>query len=288
MARIGLPIVLTFAIASTAAAQSASPVLLRGPSVSQTQIAFSCGGDIWTVSREGGDGEETHRRDRDRDRSAFSPDGTQIAFTGEYDGNVDVYVVPAAGGVPRRLTCHPGADAAVGWTPDGKRVLFSSSRRRAIRTASRLFTVPAEGGFPTEVPLPIGRSRRRISPDGRSLAYVPDPQWQPAWKRYRGGRPRRIWIADARRFAASSQRSARRIPTTSIPCGSATRLFPLRPQRAQSRCSPTTSRQSRCAKDRQERRTRLQVRVAGPGAIVYEQFGSLHLYDLEFRAPSAS
>ena len=120
----------------------------------------------------------------------------------EYDGNVDVFVMPAEGGVPRRLTYHPGQDDAVGWTPDGKRVLFVSNR--AIpNDGARLYTLPAEGGgLPDELPLPIALEGT-YSADGSHLAYVPLFQWQEAWKRYRGGQTTQDLDRRSGRFAAS-------------------------------------------------------------------------------------
>jgi len=116
----------------------------------------------------------------------FSPDGREIAFTGSYDGNSDVYVIPATGGTPRRLTYHPSPDLAIGWTRDGQQVLFTSVRNSASRS-SQLFTVPRDGGFPTQLPLPIA-AEGSYSPDGKELAYVPLDHAFEIWKRYRGGR----------------------------------------------------------------------------------------------------
>ena len=117
---------------AAAATQSPDSLLLRGPSVSQTQICFEYANDLWIVNRQGGQATRLTTGVGREFNPHFSPDGTQIAFSGEYDGNVDVYVVPASGGVPRRLTYHPGLDVAIGWTPDGKRVLFNS-RRDSLR-----------------------------------------------------------------------------------------------------------------------------------------------------------
>src|ERR1044072_9613333 len=109
-------------------AQTNAPLLLQKPTISRTQIAFAYAGDLWTVSREGGSADRLPTGTGTETDPIFSPDGNWIAFTGEYEGNVDVYVVAATGGVPRRLTYHPGPDVVLGWTPDGKQVLFRSPR----------------------------------------------------------------------------------------------------------------------------------------------------------------
>src|ERR1700719_109821 len=103
------------------------PLLVHSPTLSRTQIVFGYGGYLWTVPREGGEARQLTTAG-DEAFPVFSPDGNWIAFTGQYDGNVDVFVMPAEGGEPRRLTWQPGQDGAVGWTPDSKRVLFVSDR----------------------------------------------------------------------------------------------------------------------------------------------------------------
>src|SRR5215467_9647996 len=148
-----------------------SPILLRSPGVSKTRIAFSYGGDLWIVDRDGGEARHLTSDIGIETDPYFSPDGSMIAFTGEYDGNEDVYVVPVAGGIPKRLTTHPGRDQVVGWTRDGKRILFRSTRNSWSRF-NRLFTVSVDGGLPEEVPLPMGEDGS-YSPDGSHLAYVP-------------------------------------------------------------------------------------------------------------------
>src|ERR1043165_7720463 len=181
-------------LAIAATAQS-KPLLMRNPTLSQTHIAFSYAGDLWTVSRDGGEATRLTNSPGTETNPMFSPDGRWIAFTGEYDGNVDVYILAATGGVPRRLTYHPGQDSAVGWTPDGKQVVFVSGRDSESGRYARLFTMAIDGVFPTPLPLPMG-FESSYSPDGSHLAYVPLPHGFDAWKRYRGGMATPIWIAN--------------------------------------------------------------------------------------------
>jgi len=199
-----LGIALSFVGSAAMPAQGGPPQLLRGPSISRTQIAFSYAGYIWVVDRNGGDARQLTTGGHE-EGPKFSPDGTQIAFTAEYAGNRDVYVIAAAGGEPRRLTYYPGPDRVIAWTPDGQKILFSSNRK-STNDPEQFFTLPVGGGFPTEVPLPMA-DEGSYSPDGSQLAYVPNFQWQQAWKRYRGGQTKPIWIVNL-----SDSSIAERIP----------------------------------------------------------------------------
>ncbi len=174
--------------------QARKPLLLRDPSISKTQIAFSYAGNVWIAGRDAGNVRRLTSGGHEG-KPFFSPDGSQIAFTGDYDGNRGMYVVPSAGGEPRRLTYHPADGDVVGWTPDGKRILFSSARAAFAGGVVQLFAVPLEGGFATQVPL-ARASEASFSEDGTRVAYVPNVQWQEAWKRYRGGQTKPIWIAN--------------------------------------------------------------------------------------------
>src|SRR5215469_13529284 len=191
--------ILIFCSAATAYSQRQAPLLLRSPGVSATQIVFAYAGSLWITGREGGDARRLTTGGHESN-PVFSPDGSLIAFTGQYDGNRDVYVVPAVGGTPRRLTYHPGSDEVVGWTTDGRQVLFRSARNAFAFGVAQLFTVPVAGGSPTQIPL-VRAADGFFSPDGSRIAYEPLQQWQRAWKRYRGGQTRLILIA---RLADSS------------------------------------------------------------------------------------
>src|SRR5216684_6482789 len=140
--------------------------MLRYPDVSASQIAFAYAGDIWVAPKTGGaamrlsspKGEETFPR--------FSPDGTQIAFSGNYDGNTDIYVVPATGGLPKRLTYHGAPDRMLEWYPDGKSILFATSRSSEKDRFNQLYKISAGGGLPEKLPVPYGEFGS-ISPDGK-------------------------------------------------------------------------------------------------------------------------
>jgi tricorn protease len=274
-----LPIAL-FALASLAAAADA-PLLLQKPTVSKTHIVFVYAGDLWSVPRAGGDAVRITSAAGTETDPHFSPDGSTIAFTGEYDGNVDVFTVPAAGGVPKRLTWHPAQDRVVGWTSDGKRVIFASTRASYSRFA-QLFTVPAEGGVEEPLPLPTG-IEASMSPDGQSIAYQPVEPAFTMWKHYRGGRTTKIWLAKL------SDSSIVKVPRTNsndfAPMWTGDRVYFL-----SDRNGPTTlfyyDTKTKAVHDAVPAQG-LDIKSAtlGPDAIVYEQFGAIFLYDLKTGKP---
>lgn len=181
------------AVLSATAAESSESILVRQPTISRDRIAFCYAGDLWSTRRDGGDAVRLTAGVGEKCDPHFSPDGKWLAFSGDYYGNLDVFVMPAEGGEPRRLTHHPAPESVAGWTPDGKRILFVSTRTSST-DPPKLFTVSIDGGFPQELPLPMA-SDGAFSPDGSRIAYTPKFLWQPAWKRYRGGQTMAIWIA---------------------------------------------------------------------------------------------
>lgn len=276
-------VLLLLLLALPAAVPAEAQPLLRTPALSRTQIVFIYAGDLWTVGREGGDARRLTTGAGIETDPAFSPDGQWVAFTGQYDGNWDVYLVAAAGGTPRRLTWRPGIDRVVGWSPDGKRVLFSSARNNPL--ANRLFTLAVEGGgLPEPLPLPTAE-QGSFSPDGSRLAYV--PRWNRngtpgnyiAWKRYRGGLTSPIWIA---RLADSA--------VDEIPRGNSNDFNPLwigdRIYFLSDRDGPTTL----YFYDPALRRVKLAIPnldgpdidsvSAGSDALAFDQLGKIHLFDL--------
>ena len=169
-------------------------LLLHEPALSDDAIAFAWAGDLWSVGRDGG---VARRLTSDPGRESdpvFSPDGRWLAFFAQYASNGDVWVMPAAGGEPRRLT-FTGMNSPLGFTPDGAHVLFASPRLAPSARTTQLFTVPFEGGFeqPLEPPMAFQAS---FSPDGKRLAYTHLPDATSTWKRYRGGLASSIWLFD--------------------------------------------------------------------------------------------
>lgn len=160
--------------------------MLRQPDVSETHITFVYAGDIWVVPKTGGVAQKLSSPAGEESFPRFSPDGQTIAFTGNYDGNADVYTVPTLGGQATRLTHHPMGDRIVDWYSEGDAILYASSMASGRQRYSQLYRVAHEGGLPEKLPIPYGEFGA-ISPDGGTLAYMPKSRDFRTWKRYRGG-----------------------------------------------------------------------------------------------------
>ncbi len=272
--RITLAAMLMLLWTGMGSAAEEKPLLAQQPTVSKTTIVFTYGGYLWSVPREGGVARQLTTGGHEG-YAVFSPDGTQIAFSGQYDGNTDVYVMPADGGTPKRLTWHPGQDAALGWTPDGKRVLFVSDRE-AYADFTRFYTVPTEGGV-AEV-LPMWRAfNGQYSPDGTRIAYVPNFQWQQAWKRYRGGQTTPIYLVNLKDLQV--EKVPRENSNDASPVWLGDTVYFL-----SDRNGPVTlfayDTKSKSVKQVLENKgLDLKSVSAGPDALVYEQFGGIYLFD---------
>ncbi len=163
----------------------------RYPTIGHGMIVFASEGDLWRVPIEGGTGMRLTAHEGDEKFPRISPDGSLIAFTAQYEGNDDVYVMPATGGEPTRLTVHPMPDQALGWTAEGK-VLFRS-RRDTPHGDNRIFTVDPKGGIPALLPLEPA-AWISFEPNGRRLAFQKIGLEFHNWKRYKGGEAEDIYV----------------------------------------------------------------------------------------------
>jgi tricorn protease len=261
---------------SFCASASAAPLLLRNPSLAQDRIAFLYGGDIWTVSRQGGEARRLTSIGAVGAGPYFSPDGTQVAYSARERGNFDVYVVSSDGGVPRRLTWEPTGSLVTGWTADGKDVLFTSGHA-SKSVYSRLFEVRADGVGPAEVlPLP-SVDEGSFSSDGSMLAYVPVRQWQAAWKHYRGGQTSQVWLVNMKTL--DLEKVPRENSNDSHPAWLGSTVYFLSDRNGPVSLFAYDTKTKQVQQVLENHGLDLKTLSAGPGGLVYEQFGSLHLYD---------
>jgi tricorn protease len=172
---------------------SESTLMITQPAVNKTHIVFSYANDLWVTNLDGSNPRRLTSVAGIETSPFFSPDGKLIAFSGNYDGNTDVYLIPVEGGVPKRLTWHPSRDIVRGFSLDGKQVIFVSAREAATRGRSKLYSVPLKGGYPIALELPFV-NKLTYSPDGDHIAYVPYGEVYNQWKNYRGGTHTQIWI----------------------------------------------------------------------------------------------
>jgi len=182
----------SFLFSATTYAQTETK-LMHQPALSDTHIAFIYAHDLWIANRDGSNPKRLTIDEGVESSPVFSPDGSMIAFNAEYDGNSDVFVIPATGGIPKRLTWHPYQDLVRDFTPDGKSVLFASRRNSHTNRYFQLYTVPVIGGTTTQLEVP-NAFWASYSDDGKQLAYTTIFDAFRQWKHYRGGRTSRIWI----------------------------------------------------------------------------------------------
>lgn len=177
--------------------------LMQHPDVSDTQITFVYGNDLWVAPKSGGTAHQLTSPEGPESYPKFSPNGSMIAFTANYHGNSDVYVINANGGVPKRLTYHGMFDRVLGWTSDGSAVLFASSRESGRQRYNQFYTIPVAGGMPTKLAVPYGEFAS-FSPDGSKIAYTDRSRVNRNWKRYRGGTAPDIHVFDFNTYATEN------------------------------------------------------------------------------------
>jgi len=252
--------------------------LLRFADISKDKVVFAYAGDLWISPREGGAARRLTSHVGDELFPKFSPDGKWIAFTGEYDGNPDVYLISADGGEPKRLTFHPSNDIVLGWTPDGKNILFRSDRFSAPPNRfTRLFLVSAQGGPAKPLPVPRG-DLTTFSPDGSKIAYIETAQEFRTWKRYRGGWSLPIAIYDLKKNTYEELPKSAGMDMFPMWHGNAIYFISDRDGVMNLYSYDLGSKQTKKLTDYKE--YDIKWPSLGPDAIVYENGGLLYEYNL--------
>ncbi|HTU22640.1 MAG TPA: PDZ domain-containing protein [Gemmataceae bacterium] len=265
--------------------------LLRFPTIHGQRLVFCYAGDLYTVSATGGIARRLTSHPGYEMFPHFSPDGKWIAFTGQYDGNTEIYVIPAEGGEPRRLTYTAtlGRDdvsdrmgpnnIVLGWKHDGKHVLFRSRMHSFNDFIGQLYTVPLKGGLAEPLPLPRG-GFASYSPDDKKLAYNRVFREFRTWKRYRGGMADDVWIHDF--TTKKTENITANLAQDIIPMWHGDRIYYLSDRDASRRMNLFVT-------DLAERTTRQLTKLTefdikfptlGDKAIVFENGGWIYRFDL--------
>ncbi len=275
---------LNYAIASCLAVPAFSQVdasLMKYPDVSSTHIVFSYANDLWLVPKTGGQAQKLSSPPGVETYPKFSPDGKEIAFSGNYDGNTDVYVVPVTGGTPRRLTSHGYQDRVVDWTVDGKEVIFASARFSGKQRYNQFYKVKKEGGPESKLPLEYAEFGS-FSPDGSKMAVVYMSQVGRYWKRYKGGTKGTIQIYDFK-DNTSKRISPQDGGGDEFPMWSGDVLYFLSDRGKEERMN-LWSYDTKTGKTEQLTHYKdldIHYPSLGNGEIIFEQGGKLHLYSIK-------
>lgn len=266
--------------------------VLRFPAIYKDQIVFTYAGDLYTVTASGGIARKLTSHIGYECFARFSPDGKFIAFTGEYDGNREVYLIPSEGGIPKRLTYTPVLtrddisdrmgpnNIVMGWTPDGEKIIFRSRMREWNDFNGQLYTISKNGGLPEQLPLPRG-GFCSFSPDGKKLAYNRIFREFRTWKRYRGGMADDVWIYD---FQTKKIENITNNPALDIiPMWSGDKIYFLsdRDENARMNLYVYEISTKKIRKLTNFDDYDIKFPSIGPDAIVFEKGGFLYKFDLK-------
>ncbi|MFC2164795.1 S41 family peptidase [Acidobacteriota bacterium] len=266
--------------------------VLRFPAIHGDQIVFTFAGDLYSVSTSGGTARKLTSHEGFEAFARFSPDGKHIAFTGQYDGNREVYMMPREGGLPKRITYTAtlGRDdisdrmgpnnIVMGWTNDNENIVFRSRWREWNAFNGQLYLTSVNGGIPQQIPLPRG-GFCSFSPDGKKLAYNRIFREFRTWKRYRGGMADDVWIYDftSKQIANITNNPAQDI----IPMWSGPNIYFLSDRDENKKMNlhvyNLDSKETRALTDFAE--FDIKFPSIGPKAIVFENGGYIYRFDIE-------
>ncbi len=252
---------------------------MRYVDVSATQITFVYGGDIWIMPKSGGQAVQITHSPGEELYPKFSPDGSEIAFSARYNGNLDVFVMPVTGGVPKRLTYASFPDRMLDWHPDGKNILFASRREAITPRVNQFFLIPKVGGFPTKLSIPYGELAS-YSPDGQQLAYITKITENYPFKRYRGGLTSDVMIFDL--TTEKAENITNNMANDGKPAWTGDKVFFLSDQDEQMRRNiwmyDTKTKTSKAVTAFSD--FDITYLSAGPEDLVFESGGQLYLMDV--------
>ena len=280
----------------TAAQEAQEGRLLRFPDIYKDKIAFMYGGDLWLATSAGG---TAHRITSHPGRELFpkfSPDGKWLAFTGQYDGNFNVYVMSSEGGQPKQLTFYQGSaqplsdrmgvlNQVIGWTPDGKSIVFLSRRDASNGWIKRPYTISVGGGLPQPMPMDEG-GLLSFSADGTQVAYNRIFRNFRQWKRYTGGMAQDITIYDIKNNVVDQV-----IPhtdyTDTFPMWHGTTIYFTSDRGSAHRLNLYSYDQGSKQVEQLTKFDEFDVMwpSLGPDAIIFENGGYLYTFDLQTRQP---
>jgi tricorn protease len=283
-------LLLVFICMYSTAAQEAR--ILRFPAVFEDQIVFTFAGDLYTVAVEGGIARKLTTHDGFEIFARFSPDGKNIAFTGEYDGNREIYLIPREGGIPKRVTYTPTLsrddvsdrmgpnNIVMTWSRDNTHIVFRSRMRDWNPFNGQLYLVSIMGGLPVQLPVPRG-GFCSFSEDDKKMAYNRIFREFRTWKRYRGGMADDIWIYD---FTTRKVENITNNPAQDIiPMWSGDKIYFLSDRDEEKRMNlyvyDLETHETRKLTDFKE--FDIKFPSLGPRAIVFEYGGFIYRFDLE-------
>jgi len=279
----------------SSAQESQEGRLLRFPDIYKDKVAFMYGGDLWLASSSGGTARRLTSHAGREVFPKFSPDGKWLAFTGQYDGNFNVYVMPSEGGQPKQLTFYQGGqplsdrmgvlNQVIGWTRDGKSIVFLSRRDASNGWIKRPYTVSVEGGLPQPMPMDEG-GLLSFSADGAKVAYNRIFRNFRQWKRYTGGLAQDITIYDIKNNAVDAV-----IPhtdyTDTFPMWHGNTIYFTSDRGAEHRLNLYSYDPGSKQVEQLTKFDDFDVMwpSLGPDAIIFEKGGYLYTFDLQTRQP---